>query len=108
MKANTRYTSLWLSLFMLLSLALAACGGGTSSQGQTLHVLVGYSSTYPTQQKQWMQQIGSDFQKATGSTIAWDTFSSSSEEQTKLQTSVVSGSGPDIFSFGRLMAPRTW
>jgi len=107
MKANTRCTGFWLSLLMLLSLALAACGGSStsSSQGQTLHVLVGYSSTYPSQQKQWMQQIGSEFQKATGSTIAWDTFSSSNEEQTKLQTSVVSGSGPDIFSFGTTFVP---
>ena len=106
MKANTRCTGFWLSLLMLLSLALAACGGGSSSsQGQTLHVMVGYSSTYPAQQKQWMQQIGSEFQKATGSTIAWDTFSSSNEEQTKLQTSVVSGSGPDIFSFGTTFVP---
>src|SRR6266700_3992690 len=107
MKANTRCTGFWLSLLMLLSLALAACGGSSSSssQGQTLHVMVGYSSTYPAQQKQWMQKIGSEFQKATGSTIAWDTFSSSNEEQTKLQTSVVSGSGPDIFSFGTTFVP---
>src|SRR5947209_13789778 len=107
MKANTRCTGFWLSLLMLLSLALAACGGSStsSSQGQTLHVLIGYSSTYPSQQKQWMQQIGNEFQKATGSTIAWDTFSSSNEEQTKLQTSVVSGSGPDIFSFGTTFVP---
>ncbi len=86
-------------------LALTACGGGSSSQGQTLHVLVGYNSTYPTQQKQWMQQISSEFQKATGATIAWDTYSSSNEEQTKLQTSIVSGSGPDISSFGTTFVP---
>src|SRR2546430_13024404 len=52
-----------------------------------------------------MQQIGSKFQKATGSTIAFDTYSSSNEEQTKLQTSVVSGSGPDIFSLGTTFVP---
>ncbi len=108
MKGNIRGVSYWLSLILLLSLGLAACGGGsgaTSSQGQTLHVLLGYNSTYPAQQKQWMQQIASEFQKATGSTIAWDTYSSSSEEQTKLQTSIVSGSGPDIFSFGTTFVP---
>lgn len=70
---------------------MAACGGGTTgNQGQTLHMLVGYSTGYPTQQRQWMKQISSEFQKVTGSTIAWDTYSSASEEQTKLQTSIVS------------------
>ncbi len=105
MKANIRFTGLWLSLLMLLSLAVGACDGSSSSQGQTLHVLIGYNSTYSTQQKQWMQQISSEFQKATGSTIAWDTYSSSNEEQTKLQTSIVSGSGPDVFSFGTTFVP---
>src|SRR2546428_5394006 len=106
MKANIRSACPWLSLLVLLSLVLAACGGGsTSSQGQTLHVLLGYNSTYPAQQRQWMQQIASEFQKATGSTIAWDTYSSSSEEQTKIQTSIVSGSGPDIFQFGTTFVP---
>lgn len=108
MKANIRCVSYWLSLLMLLSLVLAACGGatsGSSGQGQTLHVLIGYNSTYPTQQKQWMQQTASEFNKQTGATIAWDTYSSSSEEQTKLQTSIVSGNGPDIFSFGTTFVP---
>jgi len=95
MKANIRRICPWLSLLMLLSLAIAACGGGTSSsQGQTLHVLIGYSSTYPSQQKQWMQQIGSEFQKATGSTITWDTFSSSNEEQKSYRPLLSPGAVP--------------
>jgi multiple sugar transport system substrate-binding protein len=52
-----------------------------------------------------MQQISNEFHKTTGANIAWDTYSSSSEEQTKLQTSIVSGSGPDIFSLGTTFVP---
>src|ERR1700730_17585600 len=94
MRAHPR-PNYWLSLLILLALALAACGGsgsgsgGSSNQGQTLHVLVGYNTNYTAQQRQWMQQINGEFKKLTGSTIAWDTYSSSNEEQTKLQTAVV-------------------
>ncbi|HEY7417962.1 MAG TPA: extracellular solute-binding protein [Ktedonobacteraceae bacterium] len=107
MKAKIRYPYFCLSLFALLSLVLAACGSspGQSGSGQTLHVLIGYNTTFPTQQKQWMQQTGSEFHTLTGATIAWDTYASSSEEQTKLQTSIVNGSGPDIFSLGTTFVP---
>jgi multiple sugar transport system substrate-binding protein len=113
MKASSRYAYLRLSFSLVLfSLVLAACGGGSSTggggqsgSGQTVHVLVGYNTTFPTQQKQWMQQISSEFQKQTGATVAWDTYNSSSEEQTKLQTSIVNGSGPDIFSLGTTFVP---
>jgi multiple sugar transport system substrate-binding protein len=107
MKSTTRRTPLWFSLSLLLSLVFAACGGSSTagSANQTLHVLVAYNSLFPTQQKQWMQQIASEFHKTTGANVAWDTYSSSNEEQTKLQTSIVSGSGPDIFSLGTTFVP---
>jgi multiple sugar transport system substrate-binding protein len=63
------------------------------------------NTLFAAQQKQWMQQINNDFHKATGASIVWDTYSSSSEEQTKLQTSIVSGSGPDIFDLGTTFVP---
>jgi multiple sugar transport system substrate-binding protein len=100
MTAIIRRTHLW-SLFMLVPLLLTACGGaGSGGNNKVLHVLIGYNATYATQQRQWMQQMSSDFQKATGATIAWDTYSTAAEEQTKLQTSIVSGTGPDVFSLG--------
>jgi multiple sugar transport system substrate-binding protein len=105
MRANWRSARFWSSLLMLLTLGLAACGGSSGGSGQTLHVLIGYNQLFPSQQKQWMQQVGSEFHKATGATVVWDTYSSSSEEQTKLQTAIVSGNGPDIFSLGTTFVP---
>lgn len=108
MKAYMRHPRLYSLLIIVLLLTLTACGGGNSSAnttGQTLHILVNANTTYPTQQKQWMQQIGQEFHTLTGSTIAWDTYSSSTEEQTKLQTAIVSGSGPDVFSLGTTFVP---
>lgn len=86
-------------------LSLAACGGGSSQGAQTIRVMIGYNSTYPTQQKQWMQSIANQFKKQTGNTISWDTYSSSNEEQTALQTSIVSGTGPDVFQLGTTFIP---
>ncbi|GAC1373235.1 MAG: hypothetical protein NVS2B12_20500 [Ktedonobacteraceae bacterium] len=111
MNAHSRRTSLWHALFVLLLLTLAACGGGSSGtssssgSGQTLHVLIGANTVFPTLQRQWMQQIAGDFNKATGANVVFDTYASSSEEQTKLQTAIVSGSGPDIFSLGTTFVP---
>lgn len=107
MRVYLRRFHLYSVLGIVLLLVLSACGNGTASgsSNQTLHVLVGANTTYPTQQKQWMQQIGADFHKLTGATIAWDTYSSTSEEQTKLQTSIVSGNGPDVFSLGTTFVP---
>lgn len=108
MKAALRFTHLYSLLTIVLLVTLAACGGGTSSPnagGQTLHVLVGANTTYPTQQKQWFQQIGTEFRTLTGATISWDTYSSTNEELTKLQTAIVSGNGPDVFSLGTTFVP---
>lgn len=125
MKACTQRTRLWLPFLTILSLVLAACGGGSSGatsatganhpvtnincngcgNGQTLHVLLPYNTTYATQQQQWLQQTASQFQTATGARIAWDTYSSSTEEETKLQTGIVSGTGPDVFDLGTTFVP---
>ncbi len=111
MHVTTSRARLLPSFFVFLSLILVACGGTTASSGQqsgagkTLHVLIGYNTTFAAVQRQWMQQVGNEFHKATGATVAWDTYNGTNEEQTKLQTAVVSGSGPDIFSLGTTFVP---
>jgi multiple sugar transport system substrate-binding protein len=103
-KPSVRHAHLFSLLSIALLLTLTACGNGSSSS-QKLHVLVQANTIFPTQQKQWQQQIGNEFHKLTGATVIWDTFSSTTEEQTKLQTSIVSGTGPDIFSLGTTFVP---
>jgi multiple sugar transport system substrate-binding protein len=81
MNANARTARFCCSLFALMSLVLVACSAGSGSAGgQTLHVLMGINTTYPAQQKRWFQQISSEFQKETGSTVAFDTYNGSDDE----------------------------
>jgi multiple sugar transport system substrate-binding protein len=95
----------WLMLFAMLPLLfVAACGGGGGG-GKTLRVLIPVNANYGPQQQQWMQQVNADFKKKTGATISWDTFNGTSEEETKLQTAITSGSGPDVFQIGTTFVP---
>jgi len=104
------------ALLVLLLLVFPSCGvsGDVSSASATstasatcsqpLHVLLGLTASV-TMQKPWMQGIAADFHKATGCTVVFDTYASSNEEQTKLQTAIASGSGPDVFSLGTSFVP---
>lgn len=83
----------------------AGSGCGGCGNGKTLSVLVGKNLVYATLQQQWMQQMSGQFQQLTGAKVAWDTFNGSSDEQTRLQTSIVSGHGPDIFAVGTTFVP---
>jgi multiple sugar transport system substrate-binding protein len=86
---------------------LAACDSGTASgnSGKVLQVLFGLNTTLAKQQKAWFDQISSDFKALTGATIAWDTFNGTSDELTRIQTAIVSGAGPDIFTIGTTFVP---
>ena len=99
------------------ALALSACGGGSSSSasgaavngsGKSLDVLVGTKSDAPAQQKQWMSDIASKFKQQTGADLKFETASSADEELTKLQTSAVSGQGPDVYELGTTMTPTAY
>src|SRR6476661_6722245 len=93
------------------ALALTGCGsssgnggGSTSSDGKvdgtgkTLSVLVNVSSQYPEQQQQWQSDTD----------VKFETFASANDELTRIQTSVVSGQGPDVYSLGTTFTPTAY
>jgi multiple sugar transport system substrate-binding protein len=94
----------------VLGLSVAACGssGSKSSSPQTLDVLVQSNSIYPTQQTQWFREVSAQFKKLTGSTVKFETFAAPTDELTKIQTSVLSGQGPDVYSLGTTFTPTAY
>src|SRR5215216_2812974 len=83
---------------------LAGCGGSGANKG-SMTVLAGQSSSFPQEQAQWLKQIGSQLQKQTGVKVSWDFYATADQEQQKIQTSVTSGTGPDIFILGSTFVP---
>ena len=100
------------------ALALTACGSGSADsassggavdgKGKKLSVLVNVSSQYPEQQKQWFSDIAAKFKAETGADVAFETFASGNDELTRIQTSVVSGQGPDVYSLGTTFTPTAY
>lgn len=90
--------------------ALAACGGGDESggAGKTLNVLIGANTQYPEEQQAWQKSIAEKFKSQTGAEVKWETFASANDELTKIQTSVVSGSGPDVYAVGTTFTPTAY
>ncbi|MBT1003407.1 extracellular solute-binding protein [Paenarthrobacter sp. DKR-5] len=95
------------------ALALSACGGsggadGGDGKGKTLSVLVNVNGQYPEQQKQWQSDIAAKFKAQTGADLKFETFTSANDELTRIQTSVVSGQGPDVYSLGTTFTPTAY
>src|SRR5689334_4217673 len=92
----------------------AACGndksGGdaTNGAGKTINVLVGVNNAFPEQQRKWFTDVSDAFKKDTGATVHFETFASANEELTKIQTSVLSGQGPDIYALGTTFTPTAY
>jgi multiple sugar transport system substrate-binding protein len=98
-----------------LTAALAACGGGgdnggggSSGGGKTLHMLIGANTQYPEEFAAWQKSISDKFKAQTGATVQFETFASANDELTKIQTSVVSGTGPDLYAVGTTMTPTAY
>lgn len=101
-----------------LSLALAACGSSPDSSntgdgkvegaGKTLTVLFSTKPQYPEEQKAWFAKTAEDFKTLTGATVQWETFPTANDEMTRIQTSVVSGTGPDVYGLGTTFTPTAF
>ena len=90
--------------------ATAACGSGDGSTGGSgdqgpITVLVLANAQYPDQQKQWFADTAAAFEERTGASVKFQTFASAADEQKIIQTSVVSGQGPDVYALGTTFTP---
>src|SRR3954464_5111183 len=92
--------------------ALTACGGDDGGSGggagKTLNVLIGANTQYPEQFAAWQKSISDKFKAQTGATVKFETFASANDELTKIQTSVVSGTGPDVYAVGTTFTPTAY
>jgi multiple sugar transport system substrate-binding protein len=98
-----------------LTVALAACGnsggsssGSSSGAGKTIHMLIGANTQYPQEFQAWQQSISDKFKAQTGATVKFEEFASANDEVTRIQTSVVSGTGPDVYAVGTTMTPTAY
>ena len=98
----------------VVGLALQGCSSNVTSdsgsskldgKGKTINVMIGANAIYPTEQKQWFQDVSAQFEKQTGAKVAFETFASANDELTKIQTSVLSGQGPDLYDLGTDVHP---
>ncbi|WP_066514610.1 ABC transporter substrate-binding protein [Curtobacterium ammoniigenes] len=103
----------------LAGLALTACssgnspassstGGAVDGKGKTITIFTLANTQYPQQQKQFDASVAAAFKKQTGATLVWDMGASANDEQTKIQTSAVSGQGPDVYDIGTTFTPTAY
>ncbi|GAA4185121.1 sugar ABC transporter substrate-binding protein [Gryllotalpicola kribbensis] len=102
---------------VVLGVALQGCssGGDSSSgagavdgKGKTITVYTGVNTTYPQLQREFEKQVGDDFTKQTGATVVWQHGATANDTLTKIQTSAVSGQGPDVFDLGTTFTPTAY
>ena len=102
-----------------VTVGLAACGGssgasggsgggGANGAGKTLDVYLAANTQFPQQFAAWQQDIQNQFKTQTGAAIKWETFATANDEVTKIETSAVSGNGPDIYGVGTTMTPTAY
>ncbi len=84
----------------------SATAAAPAVQPGTLNLFVNKINTPPGAQDALLKTLIASFQQTnTGVKVAYNTYSSAAEESTKIETSVASNSGPDIFEFGSTVVP---
>jgi len=94
------------------ALLLAACGGSSSTDsssgsgsGGSLDIYIGAQPNFPDQFATWSKDLTDKFKAKTGADLTIETYASAADETTKIQSSVVAGSGPDIYNLGTTFTP---
>ena len=102
-----------------IGLTLAACSSGGSAapsasstavdgKGKTITFFTAVNTTYPQQQQAFFKKLTAAFEKTTGAKLDIETYTSSADEVTKIQTSAVSGQGPDVYDIGTTLTPTAY
>ncbi len=109
---NRRRAHLAITGAAVLAIALAGCSanqsGASSGAGKTLTVYTGINTTYPQLQQTFQKQVTADFKKMTGANVVWQVSTTADDTLTKIQTSAVSGQGPDVFDLGTTFTPTAY
>ena len=102
-----------------VGLALTGCsgsGGSSTSTGPATSTARARRSTSDRRQhplprpssSSGSRDVSAQFKKQTGATVKFETFASANDELTKIQTSVLSGQGPDIYGLGTTFTPTAY
>ncbi len=105
------------SAVLSAAMVLGATGGMVNAAGHarrvrapvTLNIFVGKNTAQPQVQSALMTRLVAQFEKQNpGIKINWTTYDSAAQENTTLQTSLVTHQGPDIFEFGSTLVPTAY
>lgn len=120
-KLRRRNLRRWLATGASVSAMVSLVGvGGTASatstrpyhgaySGMTLTALDGAPTGADVKQTQeYYNYVSQQFKQQTGATLKWQYYSSPSQEVTDIETATVSGSGPDVISYGTSFVGTLW
>jgi multiple sugar transport system substrate-binding protein len=108
MRSRTFIGAVAVVAFAALGLQGCAVVDGSGSDPNTLRVMMGADTTYPKQRAEWQASVAAEFRRTTGAKVQFETYSSATEELTAIQTSVISGQGPDVYAIGTTFTPTAY